>query len=291
MWFDAAEYSDIGTTKEVNQDSCLIEIAQTDVGDVALTAVADGMGGLSGGELASAAVVRALSEWFEQKLPLSLEAMAGAVGGFEQYVEGQWNGLVQELNLKIMRHGNDLRERLGTTLTALLAVGGRYSIVHVGDCRAYEITGEGVGLLTHDQTFVQREVDAGNMTPEEAREHPKRSVLLQCIGSSKEVVPAVTRGNLRTDAVYLICSDGFRHVLTTEELRLAFAPAVLEAPWGQGVEASLPARFLEDVEPEGAAWAQTARARIQAMANVVKARGEADNLTACVLRVQKEGGR
>lgn len=291
MWFDAAEYSDIGTSKEVNQDSCLIEIAQTDVGDVALVAVADGMGGLASGELASASVVHALSEWFEQKLPLSLEAMASSVGGFEQYVEGQWNGLVQELNLKIMRHGNNVRERLGTTLTALLAVGGRYSIVHVGDCRAYEIADDSVRLLTHDQTFVQREVDAGNMTPDEAREHPKRNVLLQCIGSSKEVVPAVTRGNLRQDAIYLICSDGFRHVLTDEELRLAFSPAALNQPWGAGVEATLPERFRAGVVPAGDSWADAARARIQAMGNVVMARGESDNLTACVLRVQKEGGR
>lgn len=228
MRFVAAGCTDIGRVKETNQDSYVIKVAQTDLGDVALVAVADGMGGLSKGELASATVVRRLSEWFETKLPMSLEVMDTSVEGFEQFVEGQWSGLVQDLNMLIMRHGMSERMNLGTTLTAMLCIGARYSIVHVGDSRAYEIAPSKIVQLTEDQTFVKREVDAGRMTPQEALVHPQRNVLLQCIGSSKEVKPVVTHGTLDRGATYLLCSDGFRHVLTDDELRAKLAPDALD---------------------------------------------------------------
>ena len=69
MLFEGAGYSNVGRTRESNQDSYLIKVASTPVGDVALVAVADGMGGLECGELASAAVINMLSDWFDNKLP------------------------------------------------------------------------------------------------------------------------------------------------------------------------------------------------------------------------------
>lgn len=188
--------------RESNQDSYLIKVASTTMGDVALLAVADGMGGLESGELASATVIRMLSTWFDTKLPAALEVMETSVGGFEQFVDGQWNGLIQDMNMALIRHGMAHRMNLGTTLTAMLAIGGRYSIVHVGDTRAYEIVVGGITQLTQDQTFVRREVEAGRLTPEEAIVHPRRNVLLQCLGSTKEVVPDLVHGNITRDAIY-----------------------------------------------------------------------------------------
>ena len=275
MLFEGAGCTNVGRVKETNQDSYAIKVADTNLGDVALVAVADGMGGLEKGELASATVVRTLSDWFDEKLPLSLEAMESSVGGFEQFVEGQWNGLVQELNLKIMRHGMHARMNLGTTLTALLAIGGRYSIVHVGDSRAYEITDDAITQLTEDQTFVKREMDAGRMTAEEALVHPQRNVLLQCLGSSKEVVPSIVHGNLRRGATYLLCSDGFRHVLTDEELRLSLSPTALEAAVAAAGAG----------QPREGAY----RAALERLTKLVMDRKERDNITAVVLRT-REGG-
>lgn len=273
MEFEGAGCTDVGRVKETNQDSYIIKIADTNLSDVALVAVADGMGGLDKGELASATAVRTLSGWFDDKLPLSLEAMESSVGGFEQFVEGQWNGLVQELNLKIMRHGMHDRMNLGTTLTALLAIGGRYSIVHVGDSRAYEITDASVRQLTEDQTFVKREMDAGRMTAEEALVHPQRNVLLQCLGSSKEVVPVIVHGNLTKGATYLLCSDGFRHVLTDDELREALSPCALDA----AVEAA-------------ESYEEAYRRVLAGLTKLVMDRKERDNITAVILRA-REGGR
>lgn len=275
MQFRGAGYSNVGRVKETNQDSYAISIADTEVGNVALAMIADGMGGLEKGELASAEVVRTLSSWFIEKLPPSLETLQNNIGGFEHFVEGQWHGLVQDLNLRIMRYGVQNRMNLGTTLTAMLVIGARYSIVHVGDSRVYEITNEEVSQLTADQTFVKREIDAGRMTVEESLVHPNRNMLLQCLGSSKEVVPDIIHGTLRKDATYLLCSDGFRHVLTNQELKEQLCPASLEGAWAnqersnQGELRSTEAVTVEKV--------------LRGMTTLVMNRKERDNITAVAL--------
>lgn len=268
MRFEAAGYSTVGAVKETNQDSFLAEIADTRMGDVALVAVADGMGGLKKGELASATAMRHLSNWFETKLPLSLETMETSIEGFQQFVEGQWGGFVQDLNLGIMRYGMQNGMSLGTTLTSMLTIGARYSIVHVGDSRIYEITDKSIRQLTEDQTFVKREIDAGRLTLEEAMTHPQRNVLLQCIGSSKEVKPEVVHGNIRKDATYLLCSDGFRHVLSKDELREMLCPSALD--WSSGDKGVI--SILSNI------------------VDIVMDRDEHDNITALVMHVQ-DGSR
>ena len=295
MIFEGAGYSNKGISRESNQDSYAIKVARTPIGDVALVAVADGMGGLENGELASATVIRMLSDWFEQKLPVALEAMESSVGGFEHFVDGQWGGLVQDMNMSLIRFGMSEHMNLGTTLTAMLAIGGRYSIVHVGDTRAYELTDVGVTQLTEDQTYVHREVMAGRMTPEEALTHPHRNVLLQCLGSTKEVVPDIVHGNLDPDAIYLVCSDGFRHVLTETELRRRLGPSALdEASWraersrpayAVGTDADLARGDIEGF-PKG-----SPSDRLAEVARLVMSRRELDNITAVVLRAQREGRR
>ena len=101
-----------------------------------------------------------------------------------------------------------------------------YYIMNVGDSRAYEIY-DRVYRLTNDQTFVAREVALGNMTPEQAETDSRRSVLLQCIGASEEVYPDFFVGNAKQNAVYMLCSDGFRHEITEGEIYAGFNPQVL----------------------------------------------------------------
>lgn len=264
MKFRCAGATNVGTKKKTNQDSYLIKIAETRLGDVALIAVCDGMGGLSKGELASAAVARAFSDWFDKKLPILLETLSTSVEGLEASVEGQWSGLVQDLNIEIMRHGTKGKINLGTTLTAMLFFGARYSIVHVGDSRAYEITEDAAKQLTNDQTFVAQEIKSGKMTEEEAKVHPDRNVLLQCVGSSVEVVPEIVHGTLNKNATYLVCSDGFRHELDAQEIRDTFKKSETDELW------------------DGRDGAQVEVAIEDAIEDVMK-RGEQDNITAVLL--------
>lgn len=292
MLFEGAGYSNVGTTRESNQDSFVIKVASTEVGDVALVAVADGMGGLSHGELASAEVIRVLSAWFEERLPEALEAMETSVAGFENFVDGQWGGLVQQMNLDLIRRGMACGANMGTTLTAMLAIGGRYSIVHVGDTRAYELRAHNLTQLTDDQTYVKREVDAGRLTPEEALTDPRRNVLLQCLGSTKEVVPALYHGNLSPDASYLLCSDGFRHVITESEMVRRLGPSALgEAAWT--LERTRPnfaqAGAAELAAEEAAGFpAGSPSEALRLAAKLAMDRKEADNITAVVLRATRE---
>ena len=103
---------------------------------------------------------------------------------------------------------------------------GRYYLVNVGDSRAYLIT-DGLYQLTKDHSYVQREVDMGRMTPEEALTSPRRNVLLQCVGASRVVKPDFFSDVYRPGQVYMQCSDGFRHAITPEEIYQELNPSVL----------------------------------------------------------------
>ena len=81
--------------------------------------------------------------------------------------------------------------------------------------------------LTKDQTFVAREVELGNMTQEQAKQDPRRNGLLQCVGASEEVYPDFFFGKVKENAVYLLCSDGFRHEISAEEIYEKLNPQVL----------------------------------------------------------------
>lgn len=100
--------------------------------------------------------------------------------------------------------------------------------MNVGDSRVYKIDGQGMTQLTKDQTFVQKEIDAGRMTPDEARVHPQRNVLLQCVGASEVIIPEFTQGEYKSGEVYMLCSDGFRHVITEEEFYKLIDPEKME---------------------------------------------------------------
>ena len=197
MGFLSVVHSDRGIKKNTNQDSVLIKEASTDYGDVMLAVVCDGMGGLAKGEVASAALIKAFSMWFD-------------------------------VNQRIADHGKISHIAMGTTAAVLLMAEGKYYTMNVGDSRVYKIDGQGMTQLTKDQTFVQKEIAAGRMTPDEARVHPQRNVLLQCVGASEVIIPEFTQGEYKSGEVYMLCSDGFRHVITEEEFYKLIDPEKME---------------------------------------------------------------
>ncbi len=223
MGFLSIAHTDIGIRKHTNQDSVLIKEASTDYGNVQLTVICDGMGGLAKGEVASATLIRAFFQWFEEEFPTILyEKRRDGQLDFE-VLKKSWNDLVEEINIRIGEYGEQCNAPCGTTLAALLMAEGRYYIINVGDSRVYLMRNDMVSL-TKDQTFVQREVDEGRLTPEEAAVHPQKNVLLQCVGASPIVVPDFFTGVYQTGDVFLLCSDGFRHVITTDEFMKIIRP-------------------------------------------------------------------
>ena len=113
---------------------------------------------------------------------------------------------------------------MGTTAALLLLTGGRYYTLNVGDSRVYKLDSENMTQITKDQTFIQREIDQGRLTPEEARNHPQRNVLLQCVGASEVIIPEFTHGTYEKGELFIICSDGFRHLITEDEFKKIMNP-------------------------------------------------------------------
>lgn len=206
-------FTDKGTVKQVNEDSLLVRTADTVNGPLVLAAVCDGMGGLACGELASATVVRAFSAWFDDELPLLLD------GGYD-FVAIR-SGIEYEIYrvskvLEDYARGNGIR--MGTTLTMALLYAGRCVTANVGDSRVYEFT-DGLRQLTEDHSLVQRAIQTGLLRPEDAERDDRRNILTQCLGEPTNLAPDIREWETTPGTVYLLCSDGFRHELSPEELR------------------------------------------------------------------------
>jgi len=88
----------------------------------------------------------------------------------------------------------------------------------VGDCRLYEIRESEVLQLTHDHTVTQREIDDGFLSPEDAEHDSRQHILLQCLGAGREISPDFVVGTIRPETAYLLCSDGFRHKFSRDEM-------------------------------------------------------------------------
>lgn len=204
-----------GNYRSTNQDSICVRKAEWRANEILMAVVCDGMGGLSKGELASAVTVRSFAEWFDKELPGIIENVA------LEEIGRQWDERLHKISEKMKQYGNQSGKSMGTTFTGILMMGGKYVMVHVGDSRIYKIQKNAV-QLTADHTYVAREIAAGRMTEEEALHSPKRNTLSQCIGASKNLLPECRFGNVYHGDTFVICSDGFRHKITSHEMACYF---------------------------------------------------------------------
>ena len=212
MKFLGAGITDVGIRKLKNQDSLLIKIAKNSKNEeVVLGIICDGMGGLEKGEVASATVIKKFEQWFINELPKTTDSSK-----LEQ-IANDWTHMIRELNYRIMQYGKSENISLGTTFSGILIINHQYLILHIGDSRIYKLTDK-MEQMTKDQTFVQREIDRGNMTKEEAQKDSRKNLLLQCVGASREVVPEIRIGDIEENTIFVLCSDGFRHVLSETEI-------------------------------------------------------------------------
>ncbi len=254
MQFFATADTDVGIYKSNNQDSLLVKHAVTDIGEVLMAIVCDGMGGLAKGELASATVIRAFSKWFDEELPFELE------NPDMQVIGSKWSFMLKELNTRILEHSQKTGGKsMGTTFSGILFVNDKFVFVHVGDSRIYHID-SAVTQMTADQTFVAREISRGTMTAEQAKTDKRRNLLLQCVGASKTVVPDIVCSNVERGA-YMLCSDGFRHEITDNEIYESLNPINL---------------MNKDAMHNNAKY----------LIDLVKRRGEKDNISVILIKAQ-----
>ncbi|KUL77676.1 MULTISPECIES: Stp1/IreP family PP2C-type Ser/Thr phosphatase [Streptomyces] len=171
-----------------------------------LLAIADGMGGAAAGEVASSEAISTIVA-LDDDVPGS--DLLTSLGTAVQRANDQLRSMVEE---------DPQLEGMGTTLTALLWTGQRLGLVHVGDSRAYLLRDGVLTQITQDHTWVQRLVDEGRITEEEATTHPQRSLLMRALGSGDHVDPDLSIREVRAGDRYLICSDGLSGVVSHQTL-------------------------------------------------------------------------
>ncbi len=201
--------TDTGRQRRANEDSLLARSP--------LFVVADGMGGAQAGEVASRIAVESfghgLDDAGEPELALSALAL-------------QANSRIHELS-----HSNVEQAGMGTTLTAVYVGEREVSIAHVGDSRAYRLRDGELVRLTDDHSLVDELVRQGRLTPEEALEHPQRSVITRALGPETTVEVDTRSFSARAGDVYLLCSDGLTTMVGESQLAAALLahPGLSEA--------------------------------------------------------------
>jgi protein phosphatase len=187
--------SDVGRVRSGNEDALLL--GRT------VFAVADGMGGHLGGEVASAAALEPVAALDGRTFPTAEEAVRTLTAA------------VVDANADVARRSHDdpSLQGMGTTLTAVLVDGRDAHLVHVGDSRAYLARGDRFVQLTDDHTLVQTLLDQGRITPDQVATHPHRSVITRAVGVADDVEVDALQITLRDGDRLVLCSDGLSGVV------------------------------------------------------------------------------
>jgi len=193
---DQAARTDAGRQRHANEDSYYARAP--------IYAVADGMGGAQAGEVASRIAAEAFDERTDEGTP-----------------EQQLARVATEANRRIfdLAQEDSTRSGMGTTLTGLLVDGDEVAIVHVGDSRAYVFRDGELRQLTRDHSLVEELRRQGRLTPEEAEEHPQRSIITRALGPERNVELDVHTHSARSGDVYLVCSDGLTSMVREDRVR------------------------------------------------------------------------
>lgn len=197
----SASATHVGTVRSVNEDAC-VELPEAGV-----WAVADGMGGHKGGDVASRVVVEALSAL---AAPVELDAFLGDV---QQRLEAANRRLREYAAI------NAPGDVVGSTVAALVAFRNQGVCVWVGDSRIYLLRGQRLVLLTRDHSQVEEMVSLGLIDRAEAEHHPAGNVITRAVGAADDILIDMVAHELEDGDIYLICSDGLSNVVSDDEMR------------------------------------------------------------------------
>jgi len=259
MKFVITADTDIGTSRNINQDSYCYKICSDGKSQMAMAVVCDGMGGLSGGEYSSGILVDNISTWFNTSFFESLKTYgvdsSEVIGKNLKYL----TQTVSQTDFQIKEHSERSGTSSGTTMSLLLMNESDMLLFHVGDSRIYRITDK-IEQLSTDHSVVEREYRLGNITLKEKETDSRRNILTQCIGASSGITPQVDLVRSKK-GVYLLCSDGFRHKNSDEEILNRLSPAKLHNR-------------------------QEMKAALRSLIDKAMLEGEGDNITAVLLKAE-----
>jgi len=192
--FKSVGRSDVGLTRENNEDSGFI--------GKNFLLVADGMGGHAAGELASSTAVSVVANFDKNFNNFSSIDIVNKVS----------EKIKNSIQKDISRNG------MGTTLSTVYLKENKLNFIHVGDSRVYLIKDKNLNLISKDQTYIQSLIDNNEITVQEAKNHPQRSLLLQAIDGSNDLVPEIKSLDVSVGDKILLCSDGLTNVVSDAEI-------------------------------------------------------------------------
>ena len=240
MQLEVGQGTHTGMIRTGNEDSFFSDLPR------GLFVVADGMGGHAAGEVASDMAVRILSDELQDANAMTDDVARERV---QQSLQRANAAIYQRTLTEVDKQG------MGTTVCVLLLHDGHYLIGHVGDSRVYMLRDGVLRQLTKDHSYVQEQVDAGVLTPEQARYHPYSNVITRCVGANTEVQPDLYMGDVRRGDTFLVASDGLTGMVDDRRL----------------------AQLLQS--------RATAQRVVDALIAEANGRGGLDNITAIVVRV------
>ncbi len=198
--------TDVGMVRSGNEDNFFAEA------DAArgVFVVADGMGGHAAGEVASEMAVQIVAR---NLLPLQSVAAPGAAETVAQALKDANRAIYERMLAEVDKQG------MGTTLSVLVMSDAGYLIGQIGDSRIYLLRDGALVQITKDHSYVQEQVDAGLLTPEQARYHPYSNVITRCVGASDEVEADIYKNPIRVGDVFLVASDGLTGMVDDRRLQ------------------------------------------------------------------------
>lgn len=206
-----AGLTDVGMRRELNEDKFLmVEAEVPDDGPCGLYVVADGMGGHERGELASQLTIDAIGRHFGQHPP------APDYAPFEEWLKAA----AMSANQAVLARQEDRtkEKKMGSTLVMALVARGQAHIANVGDSRAYLIRGDGIEQISVDHSLVERLIQIGQITREEARTHKQRNVIYNTIGDKPDFEVGLYHVDLQPGDRLLLCSDGLSGMVADEQI-------------------------------------------------------------------------
>lgn len=241
-----AARTDVGMIRSGNEDNFTVDSSESR----GIFIVADGMGGHAAGEVASEMAVQIVQRELSGVSNLDGDDVVKVVAESLRHA----NRAIHDRTLTEVD-----KQGMGTTVSALVISGTRYLIGQVGDSRVYLLRDGHFVQVTKDHSYVQEQVDAGFLTPEQARYHPYSNVITRCVGAGQDVEPDIYRGDVRAGDLFLVASDGLTGMVDDRRL----------------------AQLLGSrAEPER---------KVQSLIAEANGRGGLDNITAIVVQVMETG--
>jgi len=224
---------------------------------ISLYAIADGMGGLDKGEIASQIAIKTLTETMMSSL--IIPELTVNTDSDSESLQNLLRAAVQAANLKVFELGQKEKKEVGTTLTALLLVNSMAVIANVGDSRIYLLREETFQQITVDHSLVANLVATGELKQEEIYTYPYRNIITRCLGIETDIEVDLCGRKIKSGDVFLLCSDGLWEMIRDDRIQ----------------------KILEE--------AKTPQMACEKLVQIANLNGGADNISAIIVKVKDSG--